>query len=648
MPDRFSSPAVDRQDRPRSGGRFLRWLWLALMAALVLTAGCAKYNTYYNAKKAFDDAEHERNEAIRQHQDPPKPTGQQKTNYETAARKAQKVLDEYPGSGLTDDALFLQGKAYYRLDSYRMSIRKFDLLFSNFPATPYMEEALYLQALNYLLIGAVDRSQDYLDLLAKQFPDSEYQAETLKVSGDNAYTLEKWEEAAASYQAYLDNFKGGSERERIGLKLAECYWELRDYDKAAVILQEVGNTTTSAELAFRSRLLRARVHARMGDFEVAELLLGELENEAEIYHARGDVALIRAESLVAQGKGDEASPLLENMPAEWETPDIKARAAEILGNLYLERGDLEQARIQFQDSLRRKTVLEDENRCRVLNQTLADYLAAEQALPDAKPERVPRLKLLQANSMLFGFDRPEMAAQLYAQAAGDTAADSTCAARALFGAALTYRQYLDQPDSAAMFAATLEERFPDSPQAYELRLGSSGDLLGYLLDHQEKQQAERYANLTPEELEELNSYQDLTTLASTGKVNAHSGVRRRLIYLSRRPNILVEPSPEILQAAAARRTVPTAEPVAEQSVPADGTGLPGPAVTARQLAPPSAAPGDSTVIPGVLAAPDSTLILRSDILGPDGRPLTQPAAVDSVRQGEEEKKKKDPNRFDLR
>ena len=108
---------------------------LLAVLLLVALAGCAKYNTYYNAKKAFDQAELVRTEAIRKHEDPPKPAGLQKTDYETAIQKAQKVLDEYPGHDLTDDALFLQAKAWHRLESYRMSIRKLDLLFRNFPAT---------------------------------------------------------------------------------------------------------------------------------------------------------------------------------------------------------------------------------------------------------------------------------------------------------------------------------------------------------------------------------------------------------------------------------------------------------------------------------------------------------------------------------
>ena len=631
-----------RSARGKTGLR--RSLCFLSLILLVLAAGCAKYNTYYNAKKAFDDAEHDREEAIRQHRDPPKPTGQQKTNYENAARKAQKVLDEYPGHSLTDDALFLQGKAYYRLESYRMSIRKFDLLFSNYPATPYLEESLYLQALNYLLIGAVDRSQDYLELLAKQFPDSHYQAETLKVSGDNSFTLERWAEAAESFQLYLDRFPDETERDRIGLKLAECYWELKDFDKAAVVLQEVSSNAASAELGFRARLLRARVHVRMGDFEVTELLLGELESEAEIYQSQGEVLLTRAESLVAQGRGDEASPLLENMPAEWETkPDVKARKSEILGNLYLERGELEEARLKFQDALRRKDALEDENRCRILNQTLSDYLAAEKALPDAKPDRVPRLKLLQANSLLFGFDRPGEAVRLYSEAAADSAADSTSASRALFGAFVAYRDYLDQPDSAKIFADELEARYPMSPQAYEVRLGTEGDLMEFLLARQHEQQEERYANLTPEELEELNSLKGFDSSVGTIRGSRVVGVRRRMIYLARRDNILLTPSSELMAAATMRQQNALNSPAQSSRQLAGDSPLPGAIL-------PGVALGDSLMLTQGQAAADSTMVPGGDTLGPDGQSINAAAAAaaEKAKAEEEAKKKKEPKKFDLR
>ena len=150
----------------------LRNHWLVLLSlavALALLAGCAKYNTFFNAKRHFDAAERVRETAIREHKDPTSPSGGQKSDYEKAIKKSQKLIDEYPGHSLTDDALFLQAKSYYRLESFRMSIRKFDLLFTNFPATPYMEEALYLQSLNYMMLGTLPRSQEFLDKLAKHF-----------------------------------------------------------------------------------------------------------------------------------------------------------------------------------------------------------------------------------------------------------------------------------------------------------------------------------------------------------------------------------------------------------------------------------------------------------------------------------------------
>jgi len=534
--------------RPRN--RTPRLLWPAIL--ILLFAGCAKYNTFYNARRSFDNAEEIRAEAIRKHEDPPKPSGTQKSDYENAIKKAQKVLDEYPGHSLTDDALFLQAKSYYRLESYRMSISKFDLLFTNYPQTPYMEEALFLTALDYLLIGAVDRSQEYLDRLAKLFPDSKFQAETRKVSGDNFFAQEDWESAAENYRGYLELDSDIEERDRIGLKLAECYWEMEDYVSAAEVLQEVSNNTSSADLGFRAQLLRSRVHIRMGDFEVVDLLLVELRDKAPIYDAQGDVLLVEAESLVAQGKSDQASPLLENIPVDWETPPVKARAADLLGYLYIERGEWEEARIKFQAAMLKRDELDDEDRTRRLNDNLKDYLAAETALPDAQPERIPGLKILQANAMLFGFDHPGVAADLYIQAAADTAADSTAAARALFGAYVTYDQYLGKPDSADIFARELEEKYPESPQAFEVRSGHGSNLLDYLLARRDYQQRDRYANLSEDEKAALLEESDFSG-SLAGSLLGMEGVRRQMLYLSRRPNILFEPPEVAIQAAQLRQ-----------------------------------------------------------------------------------------------
>lgn len=619
------------------GPRPVLRLWLVLMLGLLLVTGCAKYNTYYNAKRAFDEAEHVRDEAIHRHEDPPAPSGAQKTSYLEAIAKAQKILDDYPGHSLTDDALFLQAKAHNRLGSYRQSVKKLDLLFLNFPATKYQEEALYLQALNYLMIGALDRSQEYLDKLATQFPDSKFQSETLKVSGDNSYTLKDWDAAAQSYRAYLDEYPKDPEVDRIGLKLAECYWELKDYPGAAEVLDTVVGVTKSTELSFRARLLLGRVRVRLGDFETTDQLLGPLEKEAPIYHSEGEVLLVRAENLVAQDRGDEASPLIENMPAEWNTPTVKTRAADILGYLYLQRGDLEKANEQFAIAVRGRDELEDYNKTRILSQNLKDYLAADQALPDARPERVPRLKLLKANALLFGFERPGEAGQLFAEAGTDSAADSLLAPRGLYGAVIVYRDYLDQPDSADIFARLLEEKYPDSPQAFEVRTGDQGDLMGFLLARQDSNQAAYLASLSPEKLAELQQAGASSGGTRSGRGNVLAGVRRRMVYLSRRDNLLFDPPAGAAEAAQAK--------------------LEASRLRQAQEAADIKATDEKLRAQGVFGTdqPDSFASLKADSLFqvpvpgtmPDSTVIDQPEAAREKKE-EPKKEKEDDGGFDLR
>ncbi len=607
--------------------------WAAAVALLCVLGGCAKYNTYFNAKRAFNNAERVRDDALRKNQDPPKPVGQQKTDYEMAIAKAQKLLDDYPGHKLSDDALFLRAKSYFRLESYRMSIQQFDLLFQNFPATEYLEESLYLQALNYLLLGALDRSQEYLGQLERAFPNSRYQAEVSRVSGDNFVVMEDWESAAAAYRQYLELGDKAKDRDRVSLKLAECLWELGHWDEVEATLAGMLAKAPPGEVRFRAELLRGRALTRSGALEKAGEQLGSLHQPAAFHKAEGDLALAEAELLVARDKGDDAVALLEGMPTEWQTPKVKALAADMLGYRLLEQHDYEKAHGQFKAALAMLKDLEDPERTKLLSDQLRDYLAAELALADAKGERVPRLKLLEANAMLFGFDRPAMAAALYREAAADSTADSLLAASALYGLWVTYGTRLDNPDSAALAATDLRARFPRSAQAREVTGEGRGDLFAYLSGQRAEQQRHNYAKLTAEEKAELEKVVEVAVATGGPAGEARAAVRRRMVYLSRRAN-LQYPPPEVVIPLGGRPGV--------ASSPAGGpprSGVaPGAAAQAMGLSPDPAPTGEP--VPGT--QPGTTA-------GPQGppTPVPTPASPEAKPAVPEEKpkpkKERDPN-----
>jgi TolA-binding protein len=459
------------------------------MLLLMLVVGCAKYNTFYNASRAFRQAEDERKERLKAGDDAIEPSAGQKRDYEDSIKKCQKILDEYTGSGLTDDALFLMAKSYHRLNSYRMSIRKFELLFANFPATPFHEEALFLQALNYMFIGDMSGANELLELLNKHYPRSRFQAEALRSSGENSFVLEEWEAAATSFRQYLERYPESEDRDQIRYKLAQCLWESEEYDLAVRQLEDLLEKVESKELAFNARLLLVRTFYQLGRHDEATRLLEILRSEAGVYRAEGDVALAEAENLMVQGRYEEATPILENMPEEWRTQGVGPRLHNLLGRIYFRNWQLEEARKEFQDALRGSAFLEKADQTRSLAAILQDYLAAEQGLVDARPEDVPRLKLLQANALLFGMQRPRLALDSYLEIAGDAAVDSITGARSLYGATHICRDYLALPDSAELFSTRLMTTYPQSPQAFLVRTGGEGDLLAFLMDLQREDQA---------------------------------------------------------------------------------------------------------------------------------------------------------------
>ncbi len=79
-----------------------------------------------------------------------------------------------------------------------------------------------------------------------------------------------------------------------------------------------------------------------------------------------------------------------------------------------------------------------------------------------------------------------------------------------------------------------------------------GDLLGFLLAQQDSAQAIYLASLTPEELAELQKSALTSGSSRFGRKNALEGVRRRMVYLSRRDNMLYDPPQGAAEAAEAR------------------------------------------------------------------------------------------------
>ena len=107
---------------------------------LILSQGCVYFNTFYNGRKAFNEAESARKASLSR--------GRQviqSNRYQIAVDKSLKVIENHPNSGYYDDALFILGVSYYYLKQYGNSERRLRELMANYPDSKYFDDAtLYL------------------------------------------------------------------------------------------------------------------------------------------------------------------------------------------------------------------------------------------------------------------------------------------------------------------------------------------------------------------------------------------------------------------------------------------------------------------------------------------------------------------------
>jgi len=97
------------------------------------------YNTFYLAKKAFNEAESKRKNAEK------KGIKFGTGRYKTAIEKTEKVIEKYPNSKYYDDALYVNGVSHYYTQDYHKASKRFRELIANFPESKfYKESQLYL------------------------------------------------------------------------------------------------------------------------------------------------------------------------------------------------------------------------------------------------------------------------------------------------------------------------------------------------------------------------------------------------------------------------------------------------------------------------------------------------------------------------
>ncbi|HHS12400.1 MAG TPA: tetratricopeptide repeat protein [bacterium] len=309
-----------------------------IITALFFTAGCAYYNTFFNARQFFKKAEYESNRSMS-----PGLTGPARTYYERTVDKCLKILEIYSNSRYVDDALFLLGKSYYALGEIGLSERRFQELLLKYPFSPLTNETrLWLARIDGELNRHAEAEKRLEGLLLAHIPRDlksrvHYAVAELKESqGDRAG-------AVAAYQmSYQTGLK--ENRDQALFSAAAHMDTLGRFTESAILYQRAERYASSHEFRIECRLREARSRRLSADYQQSMNLLRNLSADEAARNRKAEIELETAALKMDMEEWESAIEDYGQIIEDYSNTAQAAEAAYRLARYYeLSRGNYARA-----------------------------------------------------------------------------------------------------------------------------------------------------------------------------------------------------------------------------------------------------------------------------------------------------------------
>ena len=210
-----------------------------------------------------------------------------------AFRAARAFVRSHPDDPGVEEALFLAGEAQLQRQRWWSAYAWFERLLARAPIGPLYERALRREAVigeaflagakrplwGLIPLPATDEGIEILQRVADRLPGSPLAARSLMRIGDFQFDRRRWVDAAATYQEYLERFRGRYRSDEALLKAA------RSTDRQFIDVHHDDTPLIEAEQLYRQYLAQ---HGRQGGAEEAAAALRRIRTlQAEQDYLRG-------------------------------------------------------------------------------------------------------------------------------------------------------------------------------------------------------------------------------------------------------------------------------------------------------------------------------------------------------------------------
>lgn len=488
---------------------------LILIAFACVVIGCAYYNTFYNAKKAFKEGER-----IRLNQQTPDGgiPSLAVDSYELAIENAGLVLRDHPGSSLVDDALVLIGDARAIQGQHPQAIKRYEQVLRLFPDSEFVAHCLFSLGRSHFEAGNSVQADELLDRFIREYPGSDRSPDAFILSGEIAFDSGRYEEAVARFEAFLATHPGDGREAEALYYIARSSLELNRFAGARDLFGQVIRQARTKRLRYRAGFMMGESLRREGQHGAALEVFESLLEQRDYARYRPEVMLAMAACQVGLGGVEAAISRYVTTITEFENDrdydEEVSQAMYELAELYRNTGGLERAERRYADALRKSPreywvgkEAERKNRAirelRRLNgnlENMLNALASTQARENGGPnhasnvarltENVVGIRFQLAEHYLFQLDMTDSALSQYRSIENESG-DLSLAAKAAFARAWILDEVVDDPVRANAVYDTITEQYAGTDHAVEAAIIRSKPIEGELPEERLFFEAER-------------------------------------------------------------------------------------------------------------------------------------------------------------
>jgi TolA-binding protein len=443
-----------------------------ILASLLLCAvvfSCAYFNTLYNARRLYAEAEERReNEGSER---------ELRDRYGQVVEKCAKVVRDYPDSKWVDDALFLMGKALVRQGEADKGIRKFIEITTNFPESDYVPPSLYWLGLAHWEKGDDNQALAYTERFLAAFPDHDLKYDVMFLAGDIKREMGLDEEALSLYALVADEAPDRDVIDAATLRTAELYFAQGEYTEAAAAYEALLRKGISWKVRYEISRSLGDCYTRIGKCREALELFDRLSEESTTTKEKPPLELGRAASHVCMDSLETSLGIYEDITKEFPKSKFSAEAFYRMGVIYHERLDsLSNAQVAFSKVASEYANSEFASEAIQKSSSLKRLLELSDTQSGAgSSEQLAEKRFLAAEIQLTRLGEIDIALANY-EAIVDSFPESSYAPRAAFAVAwINEREKLDREQAIEMYRRVVS-LYPRSMQAVGAvdRIGSLG------------------------------------------------------------------------------------------------------------------------------------------------------------------------------